>query len=89
MQSTNGLLRNGTRINVAVLEDGDLITFGGARGTGLNQAPAPTAERSIYEYCFSSDASPPTQSQSLPSDTSSLDQSQSQSLPSLDPSESA
>ena len=74
LKSENGLLHNGTPVNLAVLEDGDLIIFGAAE--------------SIYQYRFSSNVSLPTQSQSLPS---SLDQSesQSQSLPSLDPSESA
>jgi hypothetical protein len=50
LNSLNGLLHNGIRTEEAVLEDQDLITFGGAADTEMNQAPAPKAIKSIYEY---------------------------------------
>ena len=50
LNSLNGLLHNGIRTEEAVLKHEDLITFGGAADTEMNQAPAPAAIPSIYEY---------------------------------------
>jgi len=70
LKSLNGLLHNGIRTEEAVLKHEDLITFGGAADTEMNQAPAPTAIKSIYEYRASIPDSAPVlapgpQSQSL------------------------
>ncbi len=70
LKSLNGLLHNGIRTEEAVLKDQDLITFGGAADTEMNQAPAPSAIKSIYEYRASIPDSAPVlapgpQSQSL------------------------
>ena len=37
--STNGLLVNGVKRSEAVLHDGDIVTFGGARGCEIDQRP--------------------------------------------------
>ena len=37
--STNGLLVNGVKRSEAVLQDGDIVTFGGARGCEIDQRP--------------------------------------------------
>lgn len=50
LQSTNGLLHNGIRTSEAFLNDGDTITFGGAKSADFNQPPQPTATKSIYVY---------------------------------------
>jgi hypothetical protein len=50
LQSTNGLLHNGIRASEAFLNDGDTITFGGAKSAAFNQPPQPTATKSIYVY---------------------------------------
>ena len=63
--SLNGLLHNGKRTEEAVLKDEDFITFGGAADTEMNQAPAPTAIKSIYEYrAYIPESAPPSLSQS-------------------------
>ena len=52
LQSTNGTQLNGVKVSQAVLADGDVITFGGAKRTALNNRPGPNAKRSIYIYSF-------------------------------------
>ena len=54
LQSTNGTQLNGVKVSQAVLADGDVITFGGAKSTALNKRPGPKAVKSIYTYSFHS-----------------------------------
>jgi hypothetical protein len=52
LQSTNGTQVNGLKVSHAGLQGGDVITFGGAKSTALNQRPGPNAKQSIYTYSF-------------------------------------
>ena len=52
LQSMNGTQVNGVKVSQAGLADGDVITFGGAQSTALNNRPGPNAKRSIYIYSF-------------------------------------
>jgi len=51
-KSTNGMLYNGVRSVECKLNDGDLITFGGARTAALGGLPPEKAKKSIYCYRF-------------------------------------
>ena len=40
------------RVEEGPVEDGDIITFGGARSTEVGETPNKQAKKSIYEYRF-------------------------------------
>lgn len=52
LQSMNGTQVNGVKVSQAGLVNGDVITFGGANRTVLDNRPGPNAIKSMYTYSF-------------------------------------
>lgn len=52
LNSMNGILLNDLKKLKGVLSDGDVITFGGARKTKIDERPSPQAKKSLYTYKF-------------------------------------